>query len=64
MQAKVLAVNESNDKHDCFARISESKCNALQKKECKNCSFYKPKSEVPNYKSLLDKDLIYKKGKN
>lgn len=60
MQEKVLAVNDSNDKIDCFARISEKKCNALRKKECKNCSFYKHKKEVPNYKSLIDKDLLKK----
>ena len=49
-----------------IALLEYQKANVMhyKKKECKNCSFYKPKSEVPNYKSLLDKDLIYKKGKN
>ncbi len=62
MKEKV-AVNGSNDKLECFARISENVCNALRKKECSNCSFYKNKKEVPNYKNLIDKDLLIKVGK-
>lgn len=53
MKKDIIVVNESNDKLDCFARISKIKCNALKKKECKNCSFYKPKKEVPDYKKYL-----------
>lgn len=41
------------DKIHCFARLSSKKCNALKKKECKNCSFYKHKDEVQNYEKYL-----------
>lgn len=46
------AVNE-NDKMNCFARISAKECNALKKKECSNCSFYKCKEDIKNYESIL-----------
>lgn len=36
------------DKKDCFCRINESKCNALNEKDCKNCSFYKKRCEIKN----------------
>lgn len=48
-------ISESNDKLDCFARISKTKCNALKEKKCKNCSFYKNRKDVPNYKKLFIK---------
>lgn len=53
MKNNIMVVNECNDKLDCFARISKIKCNALKSKECKNCSFYKSKSDVPDYKKYL-----------
>lgn len=43
----------SNDKIDCFARISKVKCNALKSKKCLNCNFYKKKEDVPNYKMYI-----------
>ncbi len=43
------------DKKDCFARIDENLCNALLEKKCNNCSFYKHKDEVKDYKSILEK---------
>ena len=52
-EKKKVVPNEENDKIDCFARISKIKCNALKKKECKNCNFYKNKSQVPDYKKYL-----------
>lgn len=51
---------------DCFARIDETTCNALVKKDCKNCSFYKRKCEVPNYERFLrlgKKELVKKNEK-
>ena len=48
-------MNTENDKIDCFARINESICNALNTKECKNCRFYKNKKDVPNYSIYLKK---------
>ena len=48
-------MNTENDKLDCFARVNESVCNALSTKECKNCSFYKNKKDVPNYSTYLKK---------
>lgn len=48
-------MNTENDKLDCFARINESICNALNTKECKNCRFYKNKKDVPNYSIYLKK---------
>lgn len=50
-------MNEVNDKVDCFARISEEYCNALTIKECKKCSFYKTKKDVPNYSIFLKKGI-------
>lgn len=47
------AVKENEDKIHCFARLSLTKCNALKKKECKNCSFYKHKNEVQGYEKYL-----------
>ncbi len=41
------------DRIDCFARIDEKTCNALNEKKCKNCSFYKPSCEVSNYSRFL-----------
>ena len=32
----------------CFARIDANTCNALVNKNCNNCKFYKPKSEIKN----------------
>ena len=49
----VVNENERDDKPDCFAWLSTLKCNALSKKCCKNCSFYKHKSQVPNYEKYL-----------
>lgn len=40
---------KENDKTNCFAWIDFNTCNALTEKDCKNCSFYKDKSEVKNY---------------
>ncbi len=50
----VLSQEEKEDKIECFARINKVNCNALKKKHCHNCSFYKDKSEVPNFKKLLE----------
>ncbi len=53
-----MATGEKNDKCNCFAWISKTKCNALSSKNCKGCSFYKDKNDVPNYqKYLLKKDV-------
>lgn len=60
-------MNMENDKTDCFARINEKTCNALNTKECKNCSFYKSKKNVPNYSIYLEKgkkELIDNTDKN
>ena len=46
-------MNNTNDKPDCFARINEKVCNALNEKKCENCSFYKPKKDVPNYSKYI-----------
>lgn len=48
-------MNNQNDKIDCFARINENICNALNEKKCENCSFYKNKKEVPNYSAFIKK---------
>ncbi|MCI9279877.1 MAG: hypothetical protein HFJ02_03650 [Bacilli bacterium] len=59
-----LVVASSKDKTDCFAWISKGKCNALNSKDCKNCSFYRSKSEVPNYEKYISKkDLLERKNK-
>ncbi len=53
------------DKIDCFARINEKTCNALNEKKCENCSFYKNKKDVPNYSIYLKKgkkELLDKKN--
>ncbi len=53
------------DKIDCFARINEKICNALNEKKCENCSFYKNKKDVPNYSIYLKKgkkELLDKKN--
>lgn len=44
--------NEEN-KLDCFAWLSDHECNALTCKNCRKCSFYKPKNQVPNYEKYL-----------
>lgn len=36
------------DKKCCFARINDTTCNALTKKECKNCKFYKHRGAIRN----------------
>jgi len=55
----VIPKNESNNKLDCFARLSKIKCNALKKKECKTCTYYKKRSEVSNYEKYVSKkDLV------
>lgn len=56
----------NEDKSDCFARIDDNTCNALVKKDCKNCSFYRPKCEVPNYEKFLrlGKKELVKKNEN
>ncbi len=46
--------DDENDKINCFARISKESCNALNEKKCKNCSFYKHKNQVPDYKKYLE----------
>lgn len=46
---------EITDKSDCFAWLNEKQCNALSKKDCKNCSFYKHYLEVQNYQLYLPK---------
>jgi len=51
-------LSDDNDKIECFARISKYKCNALIKKDCKNCNFYKDKKKVVNYKQYLIIDEI------
>lgn len=52
------------DKKDCFAYIDEKTCNALCTKQCKDCSFYKPKKDVPNYEKYIEKRLKRKEVKN
>lgn len=47
---KFVVLNNDDDKVDCFAWKSKTKCNALKTKECKNCSFYKSKILNSNYK--------------
>ena len=50
----------NNDKTTCFARINENECNALAKKECKKCRFYKHRDKIKNNPyyaySFKDKD--------
>lgn len=58
----VIADVELEDKPNCFAWLSKSKCNALNSKDCKNCRFYKHKNEVPNYKKYLPKNYQNEKG--
>jgi len=36
------------DQLDCFARINETTCNALNKKECRHCRFYQHKAYIKN----------------
>lgn len=38
-----------NNKPDCFAWISNKKCNALSCKNCEKCRFYRHESELPHY---------------
>ena len=54
----VVPDSDSKDKPNCFAWISKSKCNALCIKDCKNCSFYRHYSEVPNYDKYISKDEL------
>lgn len=56
------------DKKSCFARGNEHKCNALNEKHCKGCSFYKHRNEIKNnpfyaysYRSLKKHDEDMKK---
>lgn len=37
-----------NDEESCFARINKKRCNALNKKDCKNCKFYSDRSKIVN----------------
>lgn len=46
---------DKQDKPECFAWINEKTCNAFSVKDCKNCSFYRHKKEVPNYSIYLKK---------
>jgi len=41
------------DKIDCFARINEDICNALNEKNCEDCVFYKHKDDVKDYDKIL-----------
>lgn len=52
-KTSIGVLNSEKDKPDCFAWLSEHECNALICKDCSNCSFYKPKSEVPDYKKYI-----------
>lgn len=36
------------DQLNCFARINETTCNALNKKECRNCRFYQSRNAIKN----------------
>lgn len=36
------------DKLECFARIDKDNCNALIKKDCENCKFYKHRLRIKN----------------
>lgn len=36
------------DRTDCFAKINDTTCNALTKKECSNCKFYQPRTSIRN----------------
>lgn len=60
----VVVVPDSKDKPECFAWISKTKCNALSCKNCKNCSFYKHRSEVPNYSKYISKSDLIERDKN
>lgn len=51
------SIKANDDKVTCFARLSKTKCNALSKKNCECCSFYKHYSEVKNYEKYLPKDF-------
>ncbi len=55
MNNKDFEFIESDDKRNCFAWLSKCECNALNIKECKNCSFYKPKNEVKGYEKYIEK---------
>ena len=48
-------MKDKEDKIDCFARINEHICNALNEKKCENCSFYKSKDQVKNYSVFIKK---------
>lgn len=52
------------DKVECFAWLSKTKCNALSKKECEKCSFYRHYTEVKGYSQYLPKDFKRKEVKN
>ena len=51
---------EVEDKVNCFARISATECNALSKKECANCGFYKHYTEVKGYEKYLPRKFVRK----
>lgn len=41
----------------CFAEAEDGKtCYALTEKKCENCSFYKPKDQVPGYSKFIPKE--------
>ena len=45
------------DEKECFARLNETKYNALSVKRCKDCSFYKHYKDVKGYEKYLPKDF-------
>lgn len=44
----ILELIGEDDATNCFARIDCTHCNALIKKECKDCPFFKYRSEIKN----------------
>lgn len=59
-----VVVTSSKNKTDCFAWLSNSKCNALNSKNCANCGFYKNKKDVPNYEKYISKNDLLERRKD
>lgn len=59
-----IVSSSKENKTDCFAWISKSKCNALNSKACKNCSFYKHFSKELNYSKYISKKDLLERSKN
>lgn len=47
----------NNELPVCFAKSEDGKtCYALTEMKCENCSFYKPKDQVPGYSKFIPKE--------